>query len=946
MTKPHYFLKPGYRSRPEPEYFVDEDLNAVWQPDVYPETASLARLLGARKIVDVGCGTAAKLVALHPEFEVVGIDFGPNIEACRERYDFGTWIETDFDQESSLGYDDIAGALLVCADVIEHLIHPERLVQLLRRAIDEGAVALVLSTPERELYNEPGNLGPPPNPAHVREWASDELRQFLASEGIEGYFGLTRSNDVMPYMQTIFVVAPGDTEAQREQVAAWWEERQKWERLAVEQDRTIAELTGWMDELKAASDWREEERARWQRTAEEAHELLATIPVGHDEVATSTTAFPDIVALDADRALVTVITEADPGTDLAALGASLAGQSLRQWEWAIVTTDEGVDAPTEDSRTRVVRGPSRVQALKSAVAGAAEFVVLLDAEMSLPAATAFEKWLWFMEAHPACETVREGEQGEGRGTRMVRRSSVDRYGGVDAALGAALPSGFIPSGRAGLMLVGDTRLPEFFQSPNEWLPERLPFRNRWERSGRHLLLIAPWMTVGGADKFNLDLLDELIRLGWRVTVVTTNAGSHDWYPFYEQRTTDLFPLSHFLRLVDYPRFLRYLIGSRQPDVVLVSNSELGYRLLPYVRSVCPETPLVDYCHSEAEDWNNGGYPRFAVEYREQLDLTITTSEHLRDWMVARGGNAERIEVSYANVDADTWHPDPAARRAVRQELGLDEDEPIVLFTGRISNDKQPLVLAETFHRLAGDGVRFTGIIAGDGPDRAWLEGFLRRRHLQQRVRVVGAVDARRVAQLMAGSDIFFLPSSVEGVALTLYEALACGIPVVGARVGGQPELVTDDVGILVERSTPDEEAARYADALSSLLRDPDRRRRMGLAARTRVETSFRVEQMGGRMNELLETAIERHRSAPGPVPSRELGRVTATEAVELVRVANLADWLFVRASPGGIRSVRAALFFLLRDLGAAPYRWALGRGWTWVRRLKSPVERLLVGRGT
>ena len=284
MNEQNYFLKPGYRSRPQPEYFVDENLDAVWQPDVYPEAAALGRRLGARKIVDVGCGTAGKLVELHPEFEIVGVDFGPNIETCRERYDFGTWIETDLDREDSLGFSEVAGGVLVCADVIEHLVHPERLLKLLRGALDQGAAALLLSTPERELYNEPGHLGPPPNTAHVREWAIDELEEFMASEGLEGSFGLTRSNDVMPYMQTILAVVPAEDPEQRRLVAEWWEDRSKWEKLAVEQDRllaekerVIAEMQDWVAELQRGKDWLEEQRVSWQESSDRAHRRIAEL---------------------------------------------------------------------------------------------------------------------------------------------------------------------------------------------------------------------------------------------------------------------------------------------------------------------------------------------------------------------------------------------------------------------------------------------------------------------------------------------------------------------------------------------------------------------------------------------------------------------------------------------------------------------------------------------
>src|SRR5262245_42438350 len=189
-----YFLPNGYVSRLEPDYFVEENYEGTWQPDVYPETADLARRLGVRTLVDVGCGTARKLVALHPEFDVVGIDFGSNIERCRELYDFGTWIDVDLDHADSLGIDDLPHTALICADVIEHLVHPENLLGLISNAMDRGASVAVLSTPDRELSNKPGHMGPPLNPAHVREWTRAEFGQFLEANGLRGYAGRTRTN--------------------------------------------------------------------------------------------------------------------------------------------------------------------------------------------------------------------------------------------------------------------------------------------------------------------------------------------------------------------------------------------------------------------------------------------------------------------------------------------------------------------------------------------------------------------------------------------------------------------------------------------------------------------------------------------------------------------------------------------------------------------------------
>jgi glycosyltransferase involved in cell wall biosynthesis len=642
---------------------------------------------------------------------------------------------------------------------------------------------------------------------------------------------------------------------------------------------------------------------------------------------------------------VTVVTEVeDDAAGLEATAASLAAQTFVDWEWAIVTTAETVALPASDPRIRLVREPSRTHALKDAVSGSGD-VALVEPGQTLPP-TALEKWLWFLAVDPSCDSVHSTTPGvDVRTPRLIRRSAIAAAGGLDAAAELARGSrGFVPLPDDRTEPHWGHRAPEHYQAANEWLPPEPAIENRVETSGRRLLLIAPWMTIGGADKFNLDLLDQLGPLGWEVTVATTIDGHHELYRDYERRTPDLFPLSHFLPLTYHPAFLRYLIESRRPDVVLVSNSELGYRLLPYLRGMCPDTPLVDFCHSVAEHWNNGGYPRFSVEYGQLLDLTLTASEHLKRWMVARGGDEERIEVSHANVDVNAFRPSSEARAELRERLRLPPDEPIVLFVGRISDDKQPRVLADALSRLHQRGLRFTAVIGGDGPDKGRLEAALRTDGLSDRVRMLGSVESSAVPALMAAADILFIPSRSEGIALAFYEAMASGTPVVGARVGGQAELVTEDCGFLVERSTPSVEAEQYADAIELLLRDPERRSAMGLAARARTEASFPLERMGDRVNELLGRAIELHRTDPQVVPTPALARNSATETIELMRLAQLMDAAWSSGlGQGGIRGVGVAFYVLLRRLARPMYLWGVRRGWTWLPRVRDALARLLAG---
>lgn len=359
------------------------------------------------------------------------------------------------------------------------------------------------------------------------------------------------------------------------------------------------------------------------------------------------------------------------------------------------------------------------------------------------------------------------------------------------------------------------------------LRETLPCTNPLQKRGPRLLLIVPWLTTGGADKFNLDALAQVSSRGWEVTIATTLPGEHDWLPEFARHTPDIFALHNFLPPVEQPVFLRYLIESRRPNVLLTSNSEFGYQLLPYLRTFCPEPAYVDFCHSDTINWKSGGYPRYAVANQELLDLNIVASRYLKDWMVARGADPERIEVSYINVDAERWAPCPQTRQRLRTAHAIAEDRPLVLFAGRLHADKQPRVLAHVLRHLVERGLDFHAAVAGDGPDRPWLEQYVSQHGLQERVTLLGDVPSDRVRQWMAASDIFFLPSLWEGIALTIYEAMACGLAVIGADVGGQRELVTPECGLLLPKATEEEEIARYADGLAQLIADRARRATMG-----------------------------------------------------------------------------------------------------------------------
>ena len=204
----NYFIKPRYRSRTAPNYFEDNPGEIVYQPEVYPLAQALAETCGCEYIIDIGCGQGAKLAKLHPRHKIIGIDYGVNLAVCRAKYPFGQWNECDLDRPAAIAVDSgiLRRAVIVCSDVVEHLVNPEFLLDNLA-ALMQTAPACLISTPERDLTRGVRDEGPPVNPAHIREWNIEEFKLLLGYYGFRiREIGLTTSDNASNSKKTILAV--------------------------------------------------------------------------------------------------------------------------------------------------------------------------------------------------------------------------------------------------------------------------------------------------------------------------------------------------------------------------------------------------------------------------------------------------------------------------------------------------------------------------------------------------------------------------------------------------------------------------------------------------------------------------------------------------------------------------------------------------------------------
>ncbi len=406
--------------------------------------------------------------------------------------------------------------------------------------------------------------------------------------------------------------------------------------------------------------------------------------------------------------------------------------------------------------------------------------------------------------------------------------------------------------------------------------------------GRSILFIVPWMVTGGADKVNLDLIEGLTALGNDVTVCATLSTDHRWEHEFSRFTPDIFVLPNFLRVTDYPRFLDYLIQTRQVDTVVIAGSTLGYQFLPYLRAVSPGVAFVDMCHVEEPHWLNGGHPRFAVGYQDVLDLNITTTKNLAGWMEGCGADSQRIRVMYTGVRRSRSANEN--RFSARTALGIPEDVPVIVFAGRMCEQKRPLMLAEILKLVREQGVAFRALVIGDGELKNQFEKLLDEYQLMSHVQMLGTVAHQQWLEILAASDVLLMPSKYEGISIALLEALAAGVVPVVAKVGGQDEIVSSDVGVLISQS--DTELQEYVGAIRRLLTDPSALQQMSNQCKAIAASKLSWDGMIARFLEILDNAHEFRLTSPRNQITPQLGRELATQALESKRLGEAVDWLW------------------------------------------------------
>lgn len=227
-----------------------------------------------------------------------------------------------------------------------------------------------------------------------------------------------------------------------------------------------------------------------------------------------------------------------------------------------------------------------------------------------------------------------------------------------------------------------------------------------------------------------------------------------------------------------------------------------------------------------------------IKYKYGVDRYITVSEAIRQVLIRDGLDGQRIEVVHSGIDLRRITGAPRQREALRRELGVDDDAPLVANVAHCADHKGQTYLVQAVPKILARHPRARFAIVGDGELRAALIAEAARLGVSEQIVFPGF--RRDVPALLRAFDVFVMPSHLEGLGTSVLDALAARLPVVGTTAGGIPEIIEhEQTGLLC----PVRDPGALASAVCRLLAEPALAERVAQQGFQRVCTSFSTDAM-------------------------------------------------------------------------------------------------------
>jgi glycosyltransferase involved in cell wall biosynthesis len=263
-------------------------------------------------------------------------------------------------------------------------------------------------------------------------------------------------------------------------------------------------------------------------------------------------------------------------------------------------------------------------------------------------------------------------------------------------------------------------------------------------------------------------------------------------------------------------------------------------------------PIVTTCHGFISNTLKFRFYNFLdINALKFMNEIITVSEKLENELIAGGIVKDKINiVQNAVLLADDYGWKKRQRRLIREQYGIQDNEFLFGYVGRLSVEKGIEYLMKAGVMLLEKDIPLRILVIGDGPQADEIYEFVRENALEDTVIFAGF--QKNVVDILPAFDVFVLPSLTEGTSMALLEAMACGLPIIATAVGGTPKVVDSHKnGLLVPPASPQ----AIVDAAQQLYADTGFRKKIGDAALRTIESDFSITRWLEKINSIYVGAF-------------------------------------------------------------------------------------------
>ena len=303
---------------------------------------------------------------------------------------------------------------------------------------------------------------------------------------------------------------------------------------------------------------------------------------------------------------------------------------------------------------------------------------------------------------------------------------------------------------------------------------------------------------------------------------------------YDYRLSNIYPLKAVKKIKEW-----------NLDIIH-SHTEFGIGTFARVMAHQLDIPLVHTYHTMYEDYvyyvTKGYFDKSSkkiVEYLTKFYCDKTATELIvptkktYDLFKEKYGYARSVHIVPTGIDVEKFYPEKNNQTKaleLRRKLGIKDDEFVILFVGRMGNEKSVDFLIENHKAILKENKKARLLLIGDGPDIDNLKSITKKNKLEDSVIFAGRVPWENISLYYQIPDVFTTASKTETQGLTVLEAMAAGLPVVALDDDAFREVVSDDYnGFLFK------DKKGYVDAMVKIMKDPNLRDRLAVQARNTVE---------------------------------------------------------------------------------------------------------------